>query len=52
MVQTRIEERLEAHDLEMFGMKKELSKLPAMDKKLTTITKNMESLSVQTEKTH
>lgn len=37
MVQTRIEERLEAHDQEMLGMKKELSKLLVMEEKLMMI---------------
>ena len=52
MVQTRIKERLEAHDQELIGIKKELSKLPAMEEKLTSISKNMEVLQAQSEKTH
>ena len=43
MVQTHMEERLEAYDQELLGMKKELSKLPTMEEKLTTITSRMET---------
>lgn len=45
MVQTRIEGRLEIHD-------KELSKIPIIEKKLTSISQNMEDLQAQAEKTH
>ena len=45
MVQTRMEEKVEAHNQEMIAMRKEVSKIPAIEEKLTTI-------SVQTEKTH
>lgn len=38
-------ERMEAHDREMQTMRHEISKIPAMEERLTTI-------SVQTEKTH
>lgn len=50
MVQTRMEERLEVYDHELIGVKKELSKLPAMEEKLTMITTTLENLSVQLEK--
>ena len=40
------EERLEAYDNELIGIKKELSKLLAMEEKLTTITMTLENLSV------
>ena len=45
MVQTRMKERMEAHDQERQSMRKEVSKILAMEEKLT-------SISVQTEKTH
>ena len=45
MVNTRSEERMEAYDQEMLLMKKEVSKIPAIEESLTAI-------SHQTEKTH
>ena len=46
-----MEERLKAYDQEMLGMKLEISKLPAIEEKLTMTMTKMEILSVQTEKT-
>lgn len=51
LVETRMEERLKAYDQEMLGMKLEISKLPAIEEKLTMTMTKMEILSVQTEKT-
>ena len=45
MVHTRSEERMEVHNQEMLLIKKEASKIPAIEESLTTI-------SQQTEKTH
>ena len=45
MVQTRVEERMEAHE-------QELSTIPTMEEKLTSVAQNMESLQAQVEKTH
>ncbi|XP_031745972.1 uncharacterized protein LOC116406393 [Cucumis sativus] len=45
MVNTRSEERMEAYDQEMLLIKKEVSKIPAIEESLTAI-------SHQTEKTH
>ena len=42
MVQTRIEEKLESFDQEMLGIKKEIRKLPTIEKTLNELTKNME----------
>lgn len=46
-----MEERLKAYDQEMLRMKLEISKLPAIEEKLTMTMTKMEILSVQTEKT-
>ncbi|TYK28504.1 histone-lysine N-methyltransferase ASHR1 isoform X3 [Cucumis melo var. makuwa] len=50
MVQTRIEERLECIDQEIAGMKKELSKVPAIEVSLNEIAKSMELMRLQSEK--
>ncbi|KAA0053365.1 histone-lysine N-methyltransferase ASHR1 isoform X3 [Cucumis melo var. makuwa] len=50
MVQTRIEERLECIDQEIAGMKKELSKVPAIEVSLNEIAKSIELMRLQSEK--
>ena len=50
MVQTRIEERLEAFDQEIAGLKKELSKMPVIEASLSEIMKNLELMRLQSEK--
>ncbi|KAA0050169.1 Ty3/gypsy retrotransposon protein [Cucumis melo var. makuwa] len=50
MVQTRIEERLEYIDQEIAGMKKELSKMPAIEGGLTEIAKSIDLMRLQSEK--
>ncbi|TYJ98848.1 transposon Tf2-1 polyprotein isoform X1 [Cucumis melo var. makuwa] len=50
MVQTRIEERLECIDQEIAGMKKELSKVPAIEVILNEIAKSMELMRLQSKK--
>ncbi|KAL4025181.1 hypothetical protein IC575_013559 [Cucumis melo] len=50
MVQTRIEERLECIDQEIAGMKKELSKVPAIKMSLSEIAKSLELMRLQSEK--
>ncbi|KAL0533232.1 hypothetical protein IC582_030448 [Cucumis melo] len=50
MVQTRIEERLECIDQEIVGMKKELSKVPAIEVSLNEIAKSIELMRLQSEK--
>ena len=42
MVQTRIKEKMEMFDQEIHGIKKEISKLPAIEKMLTELSKNIE----------
>ena len=42
MVQTRIEEKIETIDQEIHDIKKEIGKLPAIEKTLMEISKNME----------
>ena len=43
---------MEAHDQELSSIKNELRKLLTMEEKLSTISKNMEGLQAQSEKTH
>ncbi|KAA0062917.1 histone-lysine N-methyltransferase ASHR1 isoform X3 [Cucumis melo var. makuwa] len=50
MVQTRIEERMELIDREIDGMKKEMSKIHAIELGLIKITKNLELVRLQSEK--
>ncbi|KAL0542645.1 hypothetical protein IC582_008834 [Cucumis melo] len=50
MVQTRIEERLEYIDQEIAGMKKELSKMPAIEGGLAEIAKSIDLMRLQSEK--
>ncbi|KAA0059479.1 hypothetical protein IC582_002784 [Cucumis melo] len=50
MVQTRIEERLECIDQEIAGMKKELSKVPAIEVSLNEIAKSIDLMRLQSEK--
>ncbi|TYK28591.1 gypsy/ty3 element polyprotein [Cucumis melo var. makuwa] len=50
MVQTRIEERLEFIDQEIAGMKKELSKVPAIEVSLNEIAKSIDLMRLQSEK--
>ena len=42
MVQTRMEEKMESYDQEIQSIKKEMSKMPIIEKMLTEISKNME----------
>ncbi|TYJ99951.1 histone-lysine N-methyltransferase ASHR1 isoform X3 [Cucumis melo var. makuwa] len=49
MVQTRIEEKLEAFEQEMIGMKKELSKILAIEENPRSLTKSIERLRIQAE---
>ena len=42
MVQTRLEEKMESYDQEIQSIKKEMSKIPIIEKTLTEISKNME----------
>ena len=41
-MQTRLEEKIETIDQELHGIKKEIGKLPAMEKTLMEISKNIE----------
>ncbi|KAA0058231.1 histone-lysine N-methyltransferase ASHR1 isoform X1 [Cucumis melo var. makuwa] len=50
MVQTRIEERLEFIDQEIAGMKKELSKVLAIEVSLNEIVKSIDLMRLQSEK--
>ncbi|KAA0042887.1 histone-lysine N-methyltransferase ASHR1 isoform X3 [Cucumis melo var. makuwa] len=50
MVQTRIEEKLEAFDQEVIEMKKELSKILVIESSLNEITRNMELMRLQSKK--
>lgn len=50
MVQTRIEERLELIDLEIAGMKKELSKMLAIELSLSEIAKSIDLMRLQSKK--
>ncbi|TYK19603.1 transposon Tf2-1 polyprotein isoform X1 [Cucumis melo var. makuwa] len=50
MVQTRIEERMELIDQEIVEMKKEMSKIPAIEFSRTKITKNLELMQLQSKK--
>ncbi|KAA0054528.1 peroxidase 64 [Cucumis melo var. makuwa] len=50
MVQTRIEERLEFIDQEIAGMKKELSKVSAIEISLNEIAKSIDLMRLQSEK--
>ncbi|KAL0533794.1 hypothetical protein IC582_028065 [Cucumis melo] len=50
MVQTRIEERLECIDQEIAGMKKELSKVSAIEVSLNEIAKSIDLMRLQSEK--
>ncbi|KAA0047482.1 histone-lysine N-methyltransferase ASHR1 isoform X3 [Cucumis melo var. makuwa] len=50
MVLTRIEERMEVFDLEIAGLKKELSKMLVINASLSEIMKNLELMRFQTEK--
>ena len=42
MAQTRLEEKMESYDQEIQSIKKEMSKMPIIEKTLTEISKNME----------
>ncbi|KAA0034971.1 histone-lysine N-methyltransferase ASHR1 isoform X3 [Cucumis melo var. makuwa] len=50
MEQTQIEEKLEAFEQEVIGMKKELSKIPAIEENMRSLTKNLQLLRIQAEK--
>ncbi|KAA0036966.1 histone-lysine N-methyltransferase ASHR1 isoform X1 [Cucumis melo var. makuwa] len=50
MEQTQIEEKLEAFEQEVIGMKKELSKIPAIEENLRSLTKSLRLLRIQAEK--
>ncbi|TYK06487.1 histone-lysine N-methyltransferase ASHR1 isoform X1 [Cucumis melo var. makuwa] len=50
MLQTRIEKRMELIDQEIAGMKKEMSKIPAIELSLIEITKDLELMQLQFEK--
>ena len=50
MEQTQIEEKLEAFEQEVIGMKKELSKIPAIEENLRSLTKSLQLLRIQAEK--
>lgn len=50
MVQTRIEEQLEVFDQEMLRIKKELSKILAIEMNLSELTKSIELMRLQSEK--
>ena len=45
MVQTRIEEKMEMFIQELHGIKKEINKLPTIEKTLNVLSKNMETKS-------
>ncbi|KAA0047746.1 transposon Tf2-1 polyprotein isoform X1 [Cucumis melo var. makuwa] len=49
MEQMQIEEKLEAFEQEVIGMKKELSKIPAIEENLRSLTKSLQRLRIQTE---
>ena len=42
MVQTRIDEKMEMFDQEIQGIKKEIGKLPTIEKMLNDLTKGLE----------
>uniref|UniRef100_A0A9I9EIB6 Uncharacterized protein n=1 Tax=Cucumis melo TaxID=3656 RepID=A0A9I9EIB6_CUCME len=50
MEQMQIEEKLEAFEQEVIGMKKELSKIPAIEENLRSLTKSLQLLRIQAEK--
>ncbi|KAA0042007.1 transposon Tf2-1 polyprotein isoform X1 [Cucumis melo var. makuwa] len=50
MVQTLIKERLELIGQEITAMKKEISKMPVVESKLSDIAKNLELMRLQSEK--
>ncbi|KAA0060286.1 transposon Tf2-1 polyprotein isoform X1 [Cucumis melo var. makuwa] len=50
MEQMHIEEKLEAFEQEVIGMKKELSKIPAIEENLRSLTKSLQLLRIQAEK--
>ncbi|KAA0065203.1 histone-lysine N-methyltransferase ASHR1 isoform X3 [Cucumis melo var. makuwa] len=50
MVQTRIEERLEQINREISAMKKEISKMPAVESSLSKISRNLDLMRTQSEK--
>ncbi|KAA0040681.1 histone-lysine N-methyltransferase ASHR1 isoform X3 [Cucumis melo var. makuwa] len=50
MGQTRIEERMESFEQEVAGIKKELMKMPMIESTLIELSKNMETMRLQSEK--